>query len=117
MHDVLEGVRPYVLIFILSLFITHYKYFSKEQLNYRMLVFDYSPVYSRNKPPLLNSDFLTKNKLKFSASEMLVFFKCFALIIGDLIQDCEEWTLYLLLKQIIYIVCKSDSLQSGIANI
>ncbi|KAI8122546.1 hypothetical protein CVS40_6741 [Lucilia cuprina] len=114
MHDLLEGVCHYVLIFILKRFIEDYKFFSTEQLNYRMLTFNYGPIYGKNKPPILNSDFLKKQKLKILASEMLTLLKCFGLIIGDLVPNCEEWSLYLLLRQIVHIVCESDSIQSNI---
>ncbi|XP_075168716.1 uncharacterized protein LOC142240860 [Haematobia irritans] len=114
MHDLLEGVCHYVLIFILKRFIEYHKFFSLQQLNYRMLTFDFGPINSRNKPPILNSDFHKKNKLKLSASETLVFLKSFNLMLGDLILECDEWDLYLLLRQIVVIACESESIQKGI---
>lgn len=110
MHDLLEGVCHYDLIFILNSFITKYNFFTLEQLNYRILVFNYGPN-CKNKPPILNSDALLKLKLKLSASEMKTFSFNLTLIIGDLVPDCEEWTLYLLLREILSICCSSDVLQ------
>ncbi|XP_058985030.1 uncharacterized protein LOC131805637 [Musca domestica] len=114
MHDLLEGVCHYDLKFILNRFIKHYEFFTLDQLNYRLLTFNYGPIYCSNKPPILSLDFHKKLKLQLSSSEMLVFVKCLGLMIGDLVVDCEEWTLYLLLRQIVFISCESDSFQTGV---
>lgn len=107
MHDLLEGVCHYDLILIFDLFITKYNLFTLEQLNYRILTFNYGPN-CKNKPPILNSDSLGKIKLKLSASEMKSLSVNLSLIIGDLIPDCEEWSLYLLLREILSLCCNSD---------
>lgn len=66
-----EGV--YYPVFVLTRFIKDHEFFNLNQLNYRMLTFNYGPVYSRNKPPMISSDF--HKKLKLSASETLILGK------------------------------------------
>lgn len=112
MHDLLEGVCHYDLIFILNSFITKYNFFTLEQLNYRILIFNYGP-HCKNKPPILNSDSFSKQKLKLSAAEMKSLSMNLSLIIGDIVSECEEWTLYLLLREILSLCCHSDILQSN----
>lgn len=103
MHDLLEGVCHYDLTVILKSFILKEKYFSLQQLNRRIEIFNFGP--STQKPPLLNSDSLLKGKLKLSASEMLLFVVHLPLIIGDLIPKLSiEWKLFLSLREIISLV-------------
>lgn len=45
---------------------------------------------------------------------MLTFIRCFALLIGDLVCDCDEWSLFLHLREIVFITCELDSYQNGI---
>lgn len=63
MHDLLEGICHYDMFLLLDIFINRYQYFTLEELNSRMLYFSYE-LSDRNKPPLLNSDQLTKKNLK-----------------------------------------------------
>ncbi|XP_055855364.1 uncharacterized protein LOC129918693 [Episyrphus balteatus] len=103
MHDLLEGVCHYDLSIILKSFILKYKYFSLPQLNRRIEIFNFGSV--TQKPPLFNSDSLSKNKFKLSASEMYIIITHLSLLVGDLVENsCPEWKLYLLLREIILFV-------------
>ncbi|XP_075150892.1 uncharacterized protein LOC142225001 [Haematobia irritans] len=108
MHDLLEGVCHYDMLLLLGLFINKYKYFSLEELNFRILAFSFD-LSVKNKPPLFNSDQLKKSKIKMSASEMLTFIRNFSLLVGDKVpENSKEWKLYLYLREIID-CCFSES--------
>lgn len=103
MHDMLEGVCHYDLILIINKFVSD-KLLTIELLNFRILNFNYGLKCS-NKPPLLSSDVLKKQNFRMSASEMFSFACNLNLIIGDLIPHSDEhWLLYLLLKEILYMI-------------
>lgn len=106
MHDILEGVCHYDFIVLLKRFITDMKYFTLENLNFRIKTFNYSDLECKNKPSSIGEDdFLKKSKLKMSASEMLCFTRYFGLFVGDLIPVADEgWQLYLNLREIIDII-------------
>lgn len=101
MHDILEGVCRYDMLFLLNIFINKMKLFTIEQLNFRISTFNYGP-YNQTKPPLLRSDLFQQKTIKMSAVEMFYFVKHFSLIIGNLIPiECMEWQLYIVLRKII----------------
>ena len=56
-HDILEGVCHYDLLVILKYYVQN-KIFSIEELNQRILIFDFG-LHSTNKPPLFNQNFHT----------------------------------------------------------
>ncbi|XP_070517896.1 uncharacterized protein [Cardiocondyla obscurior] len=89
LHDGREGLCNVDMLIILRN-LTHgkYKCFNLEILNNRMLMFDYGPKDSLNKPPRIYIDHLKKNKLKFTGSEMLCFVRLFGIFVGDLV--CED---------------------------
>lgn len=102
----LEGVFHYVLLLMFKKFILEEKpLFTIETLNFRISSFDYGPSVSLNKPSELSVDFLEKSKLKYSASEMKVFFMNLPALIGDLVPlQTPEWMVYLKLREIFSIV-------------
>lgn len=61
--------------------------------------------------PHIIQRFISKSKMKMSASEMKHFDINLPLIICDLVPECEKWTLYLLLKEILGLCCISDTVQ------
>lgn len=105
MHDLAEGVFHYLLLAMLNKFIEGDSYFSIEELNYRIQIFDFGPSVSINKFSQLTPDFLSKTKIKYSASEMKVFFLNLPVLIGDYVPvDNKEWQVYLKLRDIYTIV-------------
>lgn len=78
MHDMLEGVCNYDIGLMLKIMIFDLKYFSIDKLNNRIELFDYGSIDIRNRPTLITSETLKgkRNKLKMSASEMLLLNVC-----------------------------------------
>lgn len=105
MHDTLEGVCHYVLLFLLKKFILDYKYITLEKLNNRILEFNYGYETNFNKVVPIHEDIFKKTKLKMSASETLMFVKNFGILVGDKIpKDNKEWLLYLKLREILSLI-------------
>lgn len=76
-----------------------------EMLNHRMYMFDYGFHDGLNKPPCITPEMLKKNKLKMTASEMLLFVRLFGIFVGDVIDENNEfWQLFLLLHDIFDII-------------
>ncbi|CAG9773374.1 unnamed protein product [Ceutorhynchus assimilis] len=82
-HDILEGVAGVVMARLLNQFIFVEKYMDIEMLNNRIKYFNYGP--NHNKPPLISIEYLKKNTLKMSASEMKTFVSNAGLIFAELI--------------------------------
>lgn len=105
MHDLAEGVFHYLLLLMLNKFTVDYEFFSIAQLNFRIQSFDFGPSVSINKFSQLSEDFLDKSKIKYSASEMKVFFLNLTILIGDYVPiDNKEWQVYLKLRDVYTIV-------------
>jgi len=105
MHDVSEGVARYDMAVIINCLINH-EYFSLEDLNQRILLFEYGMTESKNIPPPISQNHLKNNSIIMSASEMLCLVRYFGLIVGELIPlETEIWKLYLYLRKIIDICC------------
>ena len=105
MHDVLEGICPYVMNAILKTFIFTTKLFTLQTLNTRIENFDYGPENSNKPPPIAINRLLNYNDLKMLASEMLCFVRYFGVMVGDLIpKNDQHYKLYQYLRQILDIV-------------
>lgn len=102
MHDVSEGVaRLYDMAVIINCLINH-KYFSLEDLNQRMLLFEYGMTKYKNTPPPISQNHLKNNCIIMSASEMC-FVRYFGLIVGNLVPlETEIWKLYIHLRKMMY---------------
>ena len=74
MHDFWEGVFVYDLS-ALTLHYIQINISTLQDLNDRILAFNYGSVYRGNAVPYLNQEKLKQNKLGFSASETLTFVK------------------------------------------
>ncbi|XP_067206995.1 uncharacterized protein [Linepithema humile] len=100
MHDFWEGVCVYDL----SALLLHYiqiKRFTLQNINDRIMAFNYGPADKGNAVPCLKKEKLMQKKLNFSASETLTFVKYLGIIIGDCIPVNDEyWNLYLYLRNI-----------------
>lgn len=116
MHDCLEGIGHYSMIAILKHFFRLDPLFL-EMLNNRMYMFDYGSYDGLNKPPCITPEILDKNKLKMTASEMILFVRLFGIFIGDVIDENDEfWQLYLLLHDIFNII-QAKKLPSDIGDV
>lgn len=74
MHDLFEGMCNYVMFQVLISLIFTDKCFSVQYLNYRLKIMDFC-FESANVPLEIRADYLkTNNRLKMSASEMLIFY-------------------------------------------
>ena len=89
MHDVLEGVLQYAVKEILKIYILENKLFTLDELNNRIVSFDYGYHNASNKPAkilrkkLLSDDHNLKQhgKLKYLLYKMQCFIKTIILII------------------------------------
>lgn len=106
MHDLLEGVCHYDILLILKKLVLEKQLLSIELLNKRIELFDFGP--NNVKPPLFDTDCLSKTKFKLTASEMLIIVKYFPILIGDLVKNNVEWKLFLYLRELIYILFKKS---------
>lgn len=105
MHDVSEGVARYDMALIINYLIDH-KYFSLENLNNRLILFEYGVTECKNKPPTISKTNLNNNCIVMSASEMLCLVRYFGLIVGKLVPlDTKIWELYISLRKIVDICC------------
>lgn len=107
-HDFAEGICHYTVLHLLKHCIP--RYFTLDDLNYRISVFDYGTGEVSNKIPLISHNFATKRKLKMSGSEILTFVRFLGLLIGDRIPEHDPyWQLHLKLCQLLDI-CLAKSL-------
>ncbi|XP_046612692.1 uncharacterized protein LOC124301549 [Neodiprion virginianus] len=111
MHDELEGSCKYETASTLHYFILVKKYFTLEELNFRIKYFKFPST--ANVPPLITLENLKVKQLRMSASEMKCFIMHLGLLIGDLIpqENNPHWELHKLLRQIV-----SISLQTFISS-
>lgn len=105
MHDMLEGVIPFVMSNVISRLISEH-FFTLGALNMRILKFDYAPSDVKNKPEEISNDYVKgKSNIRGSASQILCFFRHFAMYVGeDVPLENEIWGVYLLLRKIVDIV-------------
>ncbi len=97
MHDVFEGVCPYIFHAIFLVFVP--QSFTIKKLNSR--IEEYIFPFIDNRPPLFNIDCI-KKPVKMSASEWQNFTIHFAFIIGDSVdRQSDAWKLYLCLRNLI----------------
>lgn len=86
-------------------------------LNYRIKTFNFSTLNINNKMPQINSDFNKKVKFSMSASEMACFVRVFNFLIGEYVENGDDyWKLYTYLR-IITEIASADSINSGIINL
>lgn len=104
MHDLAEGICHYDMCFIIK-HCTECNYFTIDQLNNRMSVFDYGPIDKSSEPPLIIQKYVDKLTLKMTATQTLCFVKYFGLLVGDLVPVNDSfWLLYRLLREILDII-------------
>ncbi|CAI6358607.1 unnamed protein product [Macrosiphum euphorbiae] len=105
MHDIPERVARYDMAIIVQNFIIK-KYFTLDQLNSRIILYQYGIIENKNFPPKLNQSNLNNGSIIMSASEMLCLVRNFGLIVGELIpKSSKNWKLYILLRTIVDLCC------------
>ncbi|PIK54459.1 hypothetical protein BSL78_08672 [Apostichopus japonicus] len=106
MHDFAEGIVPLEMHLIIQRLIET-RVFTLEELNSRILSYNYGFVDKKNKPnPFRQSQILNPSGASGqTAAQMVCLAIHLPLMIGDKINSsCEEWDLYLLLVEILKIV-------------
>lgn len=88
-------------------FIYKHKYFTLDEFNRRLKKHNFGPLDKNANIALVTVEIISKRSLNASASEMLVLFTNLAFMVGDLVpEDAPEWSVYLLLREIISILLK-----------
>ena len=102
-HDLNEGVCHYTMLPVLKHFHSKDDNFI-QLLNLRMYTFDFG-IDNDNRPPSITVDRLDAKKLKLTGAEMATFVRLFGVLVGDLVEEDDEfWLLYLLLRDIMSLV-------------
>ncbi|KAJ8682346.1 hypothetical protein QAD02_018138 [Eretmocerus hayati] len=103
MHDLNEGICRYDMGFILHQLIYVEERFSLDDLQRRILEFNYT--HDRNAIPSLSDNQIKKGYLILSASEMAFLVENLTLLVGDRVPKTNRsWKLYLFLREIMSIV-------------
>ena len=102
MHLLLEGVLRYELSLLLTEFIEVQQFFSLNQLNQRIIQYDYSLEEKRDKPQVIEKNHLTPGStFAQSAQSMWILVKNLPFLIGGLVESGNDhWRCFLLLLQI-----------------
>lgn len=104
MHDVLEGVIPFVLKHILNKMIRE-RILTLGQLNYEIENYQYGWNEKTSKPQLISERMLKSDgQISGSASEKWTLFRLLPLLIGLLIVPNKYWDCYLLLREVVDII-------------
>ena len=91
LHDVWEGVCEYDMGHILYCFIVKEKLFTVNDLNDRLLAFDYYGNGLSNKPPTLILDKIKDRHFSISGNEMRSLVLTFTFLVGHLVPDHKVW--------------------------
>lgn len=82
MHDILEGVAPLEVKLLLCKCIAD-GLLSLEELNDRLIRFNYGYTESDKPMPFLNRALQSEGSIRLSASQMLLFLRILPLLVGD----------------------------------
>lgn len=104
MHDFPDGICRYDLGLIIYDIIYKFRYISLEELNRRIVNFDYKKSDHSKKPSTLKESEIKNKCLIMTAAEMVTLVRSLNLIIGDVVAPCLEWDLYLQLKNLLEMV-------------
>ncbi|CAN7951568.1 unnamed protein product [Ixodes pacificus] len=102
MHDIHEGVLPFVLRHVLCSLITS-GMVSLSDLNAAVIEHSYAPCDRKNKPEIISMDYIRgKANVKGNASQIFCFFRHLALYVGGCVPCGHDvWKLYLSLHEIV----------------
>lgn len=64
MHDLFEGVCVFDMIEIIKYFTTVVNFFTLNDLNFRLLSYDFGPIEGNNRPPIISLGRINKNSIK-----------------------------------------------------
>ncbi|CAN7944976.1 unnamed protein product, partial [Ixodes hexagonus] len=105
MHDIHEGVLPFVLRHLLASLIAS-GMFSLSDLNAAVSEFSYAACDRKNRTEVISMDYIRgKANIKGNASQIFCFFRHLALYVGECVPpEHEVWKLYLSLREIVDIV-------------
>lgn len=105
MHDIHEGVIPFVMRHVISHLIIS-GFFTLKTLNLCILNFNYAPRDAKNKPEQISDEYLKgKSNIRGSASQVFCFFRHFSMYVGEHVPcENEVWRLYVLLRKVVDIV-------------
>lgn len=107
MHDLLEGICRYDIGKTLNNLINKNQFFTLQVFHERIRFFN-KTSFGENIIPLITSDFIKKEHIIISASEMKYLVLNLSLFVGDLVPvNNQFWELYLLLRQILCIFTRS----------
>ncbi|XP_064464695.1 uncharacterized protein LOC135376003 [Ornithodoros turicata] len=110
MHDLHEGVIPFVLKHVLFRLVIQDKCFTLETLNKCIETFAYDPCDAKNKPePVARTALVGKGTLRGSASQKFSFLRHLALYIGECVSsENRAWKIYLLLREVVDLLMCRD---------
>lgn len=113
-HDIFEGVANMDVALILKYLITEKKWLTYRELNHRVIMFPYLNTDASSKPCQVS---VTGDKLGGQAVQNWCLIRLLPVIIDDRIKNADEpvWQLFLLLHDIVDIVCAPQIKQSDIA--
>lgn len=102
-HDLLEGVLAYDIKLYLQYFMNK-NWFTWEELNEKIEIFQYSETDKRDRPASVSSE---KDRVSGNAWQVFTLLKLFPLIICNKMKDIndEVWQTVLLISEILEIVC------------
>ncbi|CAN7987348.1 unnamed protein product [Ixodes hexagonus] len=111
MHDLHEGVIPFVLKHVIKRLVSEGT-LTLKLLNERLEAFEFQDNDKKSRPPPLSRPSIMGNfGIKGSAAEKLCLFRFFSLLVGDVVpKDDDTYSVYLTLRRIVDIVCALSSL-------
>ncbi len=80
MHDILEGGLQYEAKLMLRQFVCEDKYFTMQQLNYRIENFDFGYVDAKNRPTPITQKTLLNNDNSLKQNGILAYITYFSLV-------------------------------------
>lgn len=103
-HDIFEGVGDYDVAMVLKHLINAKGWFTYAELNQRIIMFTYVGADAASKPCQVN---VTGNRLGGQATQNWCLIRLLPVIISDVIKNEDDpvWQLFLLLHDIVEIVC------------
>jgi hypothetical protein len=118
MHDLHEGILPYVLCLLLHYFITEKIFFTIDQFNHALLNFNYGFSDVKDKPSLVDLKHIKNKRLRQSAAQIALLTFTLPLLIGSLIPCTDErWLCFTTLLEIFRLVLQSSFSQLDISNL
>ncbi|CAF4228074.1 unnamed protein product [Rotaria sp. Silwood2] len=103
MHDFNEGVCGQLLMAMLKEASTK-RILTYSEIESRLLSFEYGINDKSNKPPVIRKKHLKKGKIVGTASQRMLLFKLFPIILYDIIDRLETKEIYICLREIVSLI-------------